>query len=306
MNRVLFFLIFIHPIYLTNCDAQSIEANEAKDLFVEHSLEANNFFQEKMAPLSFGFSSTKYVESRELNYKGTFIGSRDRQLREEQSGAEQQKTLYLVNRDYQAQLRKIGDSYSLISVQRKEPVKNKSVKPSKYCCYLGDSHISQLLVDGHVEIKSAEYTSDKKLKIEFLWKFSNSTFDGKLTVNPDRHWTVEYMETKGYFDNELHETKSEIRYEESTLVNGIYPPTYLEHRSAFGSNPVYHQGDELKYFLPKQQPKDDMFWVSHYGIPEPDWVTKPRKSYPWPWLIIGAAVISGTGFAIRNSASKSK
>ena len=305
VKRGLFFLILIQPINSTICDAQSIEPSKAKNLFVEHSLEANKFFQEKMAALSFEFSSTKYVESRELTYEGSFTRSRDGHLREEQAGAEQQKTLYLMNRDYQAKLRKIGDSCSLVWMKKKEPIKNTSVKTSKYCCYLGDSHISQLLVDGSVEIKSAEYISDNMLKIEFLWKISNSTLDGMLTVNPDRHWTVEYMETKGYFGGDIQETKSKIRYEESTLVNGIYPPTFLEFKSEFGSNPIYHHGDDLKYFLPKPLPNEEIFWVSHYGIPEPEWANKPSKSYLWLWLIIGAVVISGIGFALRNSARNS-
>ena len=277
--------------------SQSIDLEEAKKLF-EGSLEANDKHIEALENTKFDMTFTRIFNSRETSYDSSTVAFGQNYLAREKNSGDKHETLRLRNPEYTATLRKIEDSYSLQNLRKNEP--KPANRRSAYGLYFGYSHITELIDSGKIDLKQVIRTEQGKLKFEFSVNESGDKYTGRMTVSPDRFWTIDSYES----ESEEHEHEKNIRY--GKVVNGVPTPVFYEDKSKNFDIPLDHTIRELSFSELSLAPDDDIFWVSHYGIPEPDWVNKPRKSYPWLWLIIGAVVVSGAGFAIRKSARQSK
>ena len=317
IKSIILSVLFINSLAIL-CDAkgQSLDNETAKAQFVEFSKMANDEYRKSLATVALDYTSTRQVNSNTSVSSATVFSKAPLELIKEKNDGDEFSTVFMINPEYSANLRNVGGEFSLDNIRslvETNPYAGRVGLGDRFCCQFGqfgdynnDKHISELLQSGELVINAAKQNQDDTLTIDFTWDAQPAAkLTGQLTVNPKRFWTIDRLETNGIANGRNTSFKLIARYDHE-VINGVIPPSYHEESTTYVDNSVVdHKVNDYKFYLPNPMPSDEEFRVSHYGIPEPDWASKPSKSYLWLWLIIGAVVIAGIGFAIRNTARQS-
>ena len=312
MNRIL--LAFAFLSVTSTLVAQSSDIESIKREFIEESQAANDEYRKALANVALDYTSKRNVNSRETVETATNFSNSPFQLLKSKFENEDFDTVFMMNPDYTASLKKTGEEFILqdiSSLQEDNPFANRVGFGDRFCCQFGqfgdyedDRHISQLLESGDLVITDARRNEDETLSIEFTWNVPEKVeMTGHLTVNPKRYWTIEKLETSGTVNGRNSTFRLVAKYNHEP-VRGVVPPSYHEEETRFiESGVVDHKKNDYKFYIPNPAPTENEFRVSHYKIPEPEWASKPRSNRLAIWLFVGVGVLVSAGLFMRRSSN---
>jgi len=225
--------------------------------------------------------------------------------------------LEIVNNQYNASMSKKKEeaNWSLISYDRSTDAdrtdRRQIVLPWTVC---GNVDLWEWLSDPRVTVTRTDKVSESVLRVHFDFR-ATAGKPGTPTDNIFGKGTIDFDEARyhsivGYRMNRQSKFSEWSEMGEYVYADGERVPllkkitiSIPESRSAkFGTR----KSQEVRTFEIEYNTAvpEEIFWLSHYGLPEPLGVTPPRKTSRSVWFIVGAGVFAIFAVVFRTLAKR--
>ncbi len=238
---------------------------------------------------------------------------------EEGREAKSERIILLFNVSYTCRLRGEGKSGQLVLTEPPQPPainsgRNRSADSSLrhrlvWFAPAGTYQLSDLINPLLTVVTKVEWVEGGLVRLDFAVKPGLSrdqlaevrgVTKGSLLLNMRWHYRLEEA-VIDYDPKTQHQTVFKVQYLEKPgeehLMAGLVADTKILRPGDLSAH-SFQQVREFENLPPTDDPS--IFYMSHYGLPEPEGVTAPTKPIPlWVWLLIAAAVFAVTAVGIR-------